>query len=145
MLRQLLSWTVSLCLVRGWIVPKSPTMDAQRLRVRLMLLAPLRSPAGFSLGCLCNAAGFERLHAEPMKFNDALVAVLVASISPTKFPGVLQGGLPMIYVILTTLSVIATGAGALVAMWLVVSILYTLGCVMFGWEKPPRRYIPPPP
>ena len=44
----------------------------------------------------------------------------------------------MIDVILTTLSVIATGAGALVAMWLVVSVLYTLGCVMFGWEKPPR-------
>ena len=77
-------------------------------------------------------------------FNDALVAVLVASISPTKFPGVLQGGLPMIDVILTTLSAIATGAGALVAMWLVVSVLYTLGCVMFGWEKPPRWYIPPP-
>lgn len=70
--------------------------------------------------------------------------MLVASISPTKFPGVLQGGLPMIDVILTTLSVIATGAGALVAMWLVVSVLYTLGCVMFGWEKPPRWYIPPP-
>ena len=42
----------------------------------------------------------------------------------------------MIDVILTTLSVIATGAGALVAMWLVVSVLYMLGCVMFGWEKP---------
>ena len=50
----------------------------------------------------------------------------------------------MIVVILTTLSVIATGAGALVAMWLVVSVLYTLGCVMLGWEKPPRWYIPPP-
>ena len=64
------------------------------------------------------------MHAEPMKFNDALVAVLVASISPTKFHGVLQGGLPMIDVILTTLSVIATGAAALVAMWLVVRLRY---------------------
>ena len=36
------------CLVKGWIVPKSPAMDAQRLRARLMLLAPLRSPAGSS-------------------------------------------------------------------------------------------------
>ena len=44
--RQLLSWTVSLCLVKGWIVPKSPAMDAQRLRARPLLLAPLRSPAG---------------------------------------------------------------------------------------------------
>ena len=35
----------------------------------------------------------------------------------------------MIDVILTTLSVIATGAGALVAMWLVVSVLYTLGAL----------------
>ena len=45
---------------------KSPARDVQRLRARLMLLAPLRSPAGFSR-CLCNAAGFERFHAEPMK------------------------------------------------------------------------------
>ena len=43
-------------------------------RARLMLLAPRRSPAGSSkvfvqrLGCLCNAAGFERFHPEPMKF-----------------------------------------------------------------------------
>ena len=45
------------------------TLEPQRTRSGLsaaLLLAPLRSPAGFSR-CLCNAAGFERVHAEPMK------------------------------------------------------------------------------
>ena len=44
----------------------------------------------------------------------------------------------MIDLILTTLTVIATVAGALVAVWLVVSVLYALGCVLFGWDTPPR-------
>ena len=49
----------------------------------------------------------------------------------------------MINVFLTTLTVMATVAGALVAVWLVISVLYALGCVMFGWDRPPRWYFPP--
>ena len=48
----------------------------------------------------------------------------------------------MIDVILTTLTVMATVAGALAVQWLVVSVIYALGCVAFGWDTPPR-YIPP--
>jgi hypothetical protein len=51
----------------------------------------------------------------------------------------------MIDVILTTLTVIATVAGALVAVWLVVSVIYALGCVAFSWDTPPRWYLPPRP
>jgi hypothetical protein len=54
-----------------------------------------------------------------------------------------KGDFPMIDVILTTLTVIATVAGALVAVWLVVSVIYALGCVAFGWDTPPRWYLPP--
>jgi hypothetical protein len=48
----------------------------------------------------------------------------------------------MIDVLLTTLAVIATVAGALAVQWLIVSAIYALGCVAFGWDTPPR-YIPP--
>ena len=49
----------------------------------------------------------------------------------------------MIDVILTTLPVMATVAGALAVQWLFVSVIYTLGCAKLGWDTPPRWYIPP--